>query len=279
MIAAILAPALALGTPLGDPEPIVIGENYTVEAVEAERAVNVILPRDYATREDERFPVVFVLDGGRGQDLMLHVGIERWNRLWSRSREAIVVGIETKDRQRELLPPTATPAERERFPTAGEAAAFRDWLVDTIRPAIAARYRTDGTAILVGESAAGHFVSETWAMQPDAFDGYAAISPSLQWNGMALANAFPSGGEGAPPLYLSLADEGGDTEAGTARVLAKLSDAQPLCFSDRRDDLVHANTLHGLLPEALQYLLPTQADWLDEFGLTLRCDPRDSLAD
>jgi hypothetical protein len=26
------------------------------------------------------------------------------------------------------------------------------------------------------------------------------------------------------------------------------------------------------LPEALQYLLPTDADWLEEYGLTLRCE-------
>ena len=70
----------------------------------------------------------------------------------------------------------------------------------------------------------------------------------------------------------ALADEGGATESGIMRFLG--SAGGEVCFSDRRADLVHANTLHGLLPEALQYLLPTGADWLAEYGLTLRCDNR-----
>ena len=72
-----------------------------------------------------------------------------------------------------------------------------------------------------------------------------------------------------PPLFISLADEGGNTEEGVLRLV---EEAGPkLCFADRRTELAHANTLHGLLPEALQYLLPTEADWLEEYGLTLRC--------
>jgi hypothetical protein len=82
-------------------------------------------------------------------------------------------------------------------------------------------------------------------------------------------------GEGQrPPLYLSLADEGGATETGMERLLAALLQSQPYCFSDRRKELRHATALHGLLPEALQYLLPTKADWLEEYGMVLRCDRR-----
>lgn len=73
--------------------------------------------------------------------------------------------------------------------------------------------------------------------------------------------------EARPPLFLSLADEGGATEQGALR-LASGSDA---CFADCREILVHATTLHGQFPEALQYLLPTEANWLDEYGLTLDC--------
>jgi hypothetical protein len=77
-----------------------------------------------------------------------------------------------------------------------------------------------------------------------------------------------------PPLYLSLADEGGATETGMERLLGVLPKGQPYCFSDRRTQLRHATSLHGLLPEALQYLLPTEADWLEEFGMVLRCEKR-----
>lgn len=272
MIAAFAAFALASAQPAPEPQPLVIGESYTFEVLDAERAINVILPPDYEELPDESWPIIVQLDGGIDQDLFLGNGMEKWNRLWGRSRPAILVGIQTVDRQRELLPPTRVAGEQTQYPTAGESEAFRAWLADTGVPTIRARYRHDGSAILIGESAAGHFVVETWLEQPDLFTGYAAISPSMQWDAMGLAMGAPDAIEGRPPIYVSLADEGGETEQGMFELLRRFGQSQPFCFSDRRADLNHANSLHGLMPEALQYLLPTEADWLAEFGLVLRCE-------
>ena len=246
---------------------------------DAERKIHVVTPQGYDEGEDA-YPIVIMLDAGLKQDFFLTLGMERWNQLWQRSAPAIFVGVETVDRQRELLPPTATAGEQERYPTAGESEAFRSWLSSQILPMLRAQYRNDGRAFLIGESAAGHFVVETWVRTPDLFDGYAALSPSLQWNGQQLSRQFADRTETArPPLYISLADEGGETEEGITRLVRNAR--SDLCYSDRRSDLVHANTLHGLLPEALQYLLPTEADWLEEYGLTLRCetDEKEPVAD
>lgn len=270
----IAAAALAMApAPLPDPQPLTIGETVTVEALGAVRQVNIVLPIGYAEEPDKQWPVVYLLDGGVTQDLMMGAGLQRWNTIWGRSANAIIVGIETKDRQRELLPPTGNAAERTRWPTAGESAAFRAWIAGTVKPLIEARYRHDGTAFLVGESAAGHFVVETWVSTPGLFAGYAAISPSLQWDSEALSRRALGEGK-RPPLYLSLADEGGATETGMMRLLDSLPPSQPYCFSDRRKELRHATALHGLLPEALQYLLPTGVDYLDDYGFTLRCERR-----
>ena len=272
MIGLLAAAALA-AAPMPEPQPLTIGETVMVEALGAERSVNIILPPDYAAEPEKRWPVIYLLDGAVKQDLMMGAGLMRWGALWGRSQDAIIVGIETKDRQRELLPPTGDTAERKRWPSAGESAAFRAWIAGTVKPMIEARYRHDGTALLVGESAAGHFVVETWALAPGLFTGYAAISPSLQWDGEALSRRLP-GADPRPPLYLSLADEGGATESGMMRLLGVLPKDQRYCFSDRRKQLRHATSLHGLLPEALQYLIPTKADWLEEYGMILRCDRR-----
>lgn len=272
----ILLPLVALaGTARAEPtpQPLTIGETVTLEALGQSRAVNIVLPPDYGKDPEKRWPVVYQLDGAMKQDLMMGTGLMRWGALWGRSEDAIVVGIETKDRQRELLPATRDPAEAKRYPTAGESNAFRAWLAQTVKPLVESRYRTDGRAVLVGESAAGHFVVETWAATPGLFTGYAAISPSLQWDFEALSRK-PLGEGPRPPLYLSLADEGGATESGMLRLLAALPPVQPYCFSDRRAELHHATALHGLLPEALQYLMPTKADWLEEYGMVLRCERR-----
>lgn len=271
LVFAAAVPALVQPIAAAEPQPLTIGETMTLEVLEAERQINIVLPPDYGTDSDKRWPVIYQLDGALKQDLMMGVGLMRWGALWGRSQDAIVVGIEMRDRQRELLPPTADKAESKRWPTAGESAAFRAWIAETVKPLVEARYRTDGRAVLVGESAAGHFVVETWETDPQLFTGYAAISPSLQWDFEALSRR-PLGETKRPPLYLSLADEGGATETGMMRLLDSLSPKQPFCFSDRREELLHSNSLHGLLPEALQYLLPTGADWLDEYGFTLRCE-------
>ncbi|UAB76900.1 alpha/beta hydrolase [Erythrobacter sp. SCSIO 43205] len=278
MIAEIAALFLAAQS-APDFAPLVVGESAIVSVLDEEREINVVLPAGYADEPERQWPVVIMLDGGGQQDLMLGVGIHNWNRLWGRSKEAIWVGIETKDRQRELLPPTRDAAEQERYPTAGESAVFRDWLIDTILPLIAARYRGNGEVFLVGESAAGHFAVETWASGTDAFSGYAAISPSFQWDEQSLSHAISGQPANRAPLYVSLADEGGATEEGILRLVAALPDDQSWCFSDRREDLVHANSLHGLLPEALQFLMPTPADWLEEYGFVLRCEKRGLAAE
>ena len=260
-------------------EPLTIGTSYLVKTHDAERRIHVVTPQGYDEGEDA-YPIVIMLDAGLKQDFFLTLGMERWNQLWQRSAPAIFVGVETVDRQRELLPPTATAGEQERYPTAGESEAFRSWLSSQLLPMLRAQYRNDGRAFLIGESAAGHFVVETWVRTPDLFDGYAALSPSLQWNGQQLSRQFAERTETQrPPLYISLADEGGETEEGITRLVRNAR--SDMCYSDRRNDLVHANTLHGLLPEALQYLLPTEADWLEEYGLTLRCetDGKEPVAD
>ena len=273
LLALVAVAGVARAQPAAEPQPLTIGESVTLEVLGAERSVNIVLPPDYASAPDKRWPVIYQLDGAMTQDLMMGAGLMRWGALWGRSQDAIIVGIETRDRQRELLPPTGDTAERKRWPSAGESAMFRQWIADTVKPMIEARYRHDGTAFLVGESAAGHFVVETWAVTPGLFTGYAAISPSLQWDGEALSRK-PLGDQKRPPIYLSLADEGGATESGMLRLLGVLPHSQPYCFSDRRKELHHATSLHGLLPEALQYLLPTGADYLEEYGFTLRCEQR-----
>ena len=253
-----------------EPVPITVGVSHEAETHGAKRRINVLLPLDYE-ESDRTYPLIVLLDGGTQQDLFLQFGIYRWNQLWGRSREAIIVGIETVDRQRELLPATRNPEEKERYPNAGEADAFREWLAQEVLPMLRSFYRDNGEAMLIGESAAGHFVAETWVKTPQMFDGYAAFSPSLQWDEQSLSrSSVLAQSADRPPFYLSLADEGGATEEGALRFVAAAQDS--VCFADQRESHVrHANALHQTLPGAMQFLLPTPADWLEEYGLVVNC--------
>lgn len=268
----LFAASLAAASPgLAHPEPLTIGERHVLEAMDAVREVNVILPQGYADAPDARYPVVYFLDGGTSQDLMIQAGMLHWTSMWGRTSPAILVGIETKDRQRELLPPTTDAEALAAWPSAGESAAFRTYLRDDVMPLIAASYRTDGRDLLVGESAAGHFVVETLLREPEMFDGYAAISPSLWWEEQFLAREAEAKGAGEAPLFISIANEGETMDEGVRRIVAvRAESGHPACFADR-GDLTHGVAYHALLPSALQYLLPGAEPLPAEWGMVTGC--------
>ncbi|WP_265571567.1 alpha/beta hydrolase [Sphingomicrobium nitratireducens] len=270
MILAALA-ALTATSALADPLPLTIGEQHVVQAMDVEREINVVLPLSYGEDETRRYPVVYMLDGGVSQDLMMQVGVARWTQMWGRTEEFILVGIETKDRQRELLPPTSDQEALDVWPTAGESALFRAFIKDKVLPKVAGAYRTDGRDFLVGESAAGHFVVETLLASPALFDGYVAISPSLWWEEMLLARKAEADGAGTPPLFISIENEGETMDEGVRRVVAVREKAgAKTCFADR-PDLTHGIAYHALLPGALQFLLPGPEPLPEEWGMVTGC--------
>ena len=119
----------------------------------------------------------------------------------------------------------------------------------------------------------GDFVVETWLAQPDLFDGYAALSPSLQWNDSALAGAAPADdGTPRPRLFLSLADEGGAArgdgiarDTGCALLLRRLSCIACPPFEQPAP----------IAAAGPAYLLPTEADWLGG----VECEMREADAE
>ena len=64
----------------------------------------------------------------------------------------------------------------------GGSQAYRTFIRTELMPEVARRYRTTSESAIVGESLAGLFVVETLALEPDLFDTYIAIDPSLWWN-------------------------------------------------------------------------------------------------
>ncbi|MBA3545973.1 MAG: alpha/beta hydrolase [Nannocystis sp.] len=61
------------------------------------------------------------------------------------------------------------------------------FLREELMPQIHKSHRTTAEAAIVGESLGGLFALETFFVEPDLFDTYIAISPSLWWNSLALA--------------------------------------------------------------------------------------------
>lgn len=206
-----LCPVAALAQPAGG-TPIVIGQSYTLPSkiMAAPRVLNVWLPPGYAGGT-KRYPVLYVLDGGLAQDFEHIAALAQLGTVVDTIQPMIVVGIETIDRRAELAFPTTNAKDRESWPTAGHSEQFRRYIAGEVMPWVEANYRTSGERAIMGESLAGLFVVETLLKQPELFNRYIAISPSLWWDDLSLAKrAGPMIARvpGQRWLWLSLANEG-----------------------------------------------------------------------
>ncbi len=266
-------PGVAVAAPPA-PTPITIGQTHLVEYADDDlRQVNVYLPEGYAGGT-ERYPVLYVIDGGLSQDFLHIAGTSALNAIWGRSLPVIVVGIESRDRRAELIGSAGNAAQRKQYPTAGQSARFRAFLRDRVKPLVSANYRTDGDDGVIGESLAGLFIVETWLREPGLFHRYAAIDASLWWDDAALsksaANLLATNRSSAP-LYLTYSNEGQET-AQAAQSVARAG-AALVCLSPRTD-LTHATAYHMLSPQALQFLFPTVNKQDPEWGFEVPCSKR-----
>jgi predicted alpha/beta superfamily hydrolase len=171
--------------------PLAIGETYTLQskALAETRRINVYLPPGYAESADRRFPVLYMPDGGLAEDFLHMAGLVQVSVGNGTMRPFVLVGIENTERRRDLTGPTQNEEDKKIAPRVGGSATFRKFLRDELMPDVRKRYPTTDETAIVGESLAGLFVIETFLLEPDLFDSYIAIDPSLWWNSGALVKS------------------------------------------------------------------------------------------
>lgn len=172
------------------PAPLVIGQTFTMESklLKETRRINVYAPPPCEGDKAQACPVLYMPDGGMAEDFLHVAGLVQVSVGNATMRPFIVVGIENTERRRDLTGPTEAAEDRKIAVHVGGSAAFRSFIRDELKPLIRSRYRVTDESAIVGESLAGLFIIETFFLEPDLFDSYIAISPSLWWNQQALAN-------------------------------------------------------------------------------------------
>jgi predicted alpha/beta superfamily hydrolase len=258
----------------GKPIPFGISHDIASTALSEHRIVNVVLPASYGQDLKRRYPVLYLIDGGVEQDLIHVAGVARLGAIWGRSAEAIVVGVETKDRRKELTGPTKDPELLRRFPTAGSSAKFREFIRAEVKPLIERSYRTNERDVVMGESLAGLFVVETYLLEPSLFGAYGAVDPSLWWDGEALsisAAAKVGAGQRSRSLFLAVAKEQMEEASAYKRLVSSLRSAKIEPCLVPRPEQTHATIYQQLTPTVLQYLLPPTEPAPPEFGFTVSC--------
>lgn len=202
-----------------------IGEAFTIdsEALGEARRINVFVPTIYGAQIDAPMSVLYVLDGGTDEDFLHVVGLVQVSVSNGSMRPFMVVGIQNTHRRRDMTGPTTVAEDKAIAPVVGGSAAFRRFLADELVPAVKARWRTTDESALVGESLAGLFVVETFVLEPELFDAYIAMDPSLWWAGAALvasaAEKLPAHTLRGKAIYLASSNE-----PTLATLVARLAD-------------------------------------------------------
>lgn len=180
----VIAEGCTSSEPPANSDKIEIGRKRRIYStvLDEDREYWIYLPEDYddTTYAPYSYPVLYLLDGDRHFHSL--TGIQEFlsRGPYASLPEMIIVGVLNTDRTRDLTP--TRHHDSELFPGNGGGERFMEFIEKELMPATAADYRTNGYRILVGHSFGGLTALHTLLTQPDLFNAYVAIDPSVWWN-------------------------------------------------------------------------------------------------
>jgi predicted alpha/beta superfamily hydrolase len=181
-------------------EPMLIAEKFTLRSsiLGETRTFYVHLPDGYSNKANQ-YPVLYLLDGKSKMQKTVAVTDDLAN-FSRRIPQMVVIGIETNENRKADLS------------TFSSSLKFLSFITTELKPYIESQYKTNGENLLMGSSMGGEFVVRALFEQPEQFDGYFAISPSIYYSDFQLvdkANELAKSNKIMnKALYLSLANEG-----------------------------------------------------------------------
>jgi len=243
--------------------PLVIGETFTIQskALGETRRINVYRPQPWGLDPKTPLPVLYMPDGGIGEDFLHVAGLVQVLTGNGSMRPFLLVGIENTERRRDMTGPSNVAEDRKIAPRIGGSAAYRDFLRDELMPQVRQRYATTDERALIGESLAGLFVIETLLQEPALFNSYIALDPSLWWNHGALLSGagkqVPSVARSGARLFLASSGQP-ELAASSARLAALLQQASPATLVKYQPlpEETHATIYHPAALQGLRTLFP-----------------------
>jgi len=155
------------------------------KSLKEQRKIYVQLPEGYSPTKNQKYPVIYILDG----EVFLPT-VNNVHNFYSGGfiPEMVIVGISNdKNRMRDLT--TSKVAEMYGMPFEqenGEAANFNKFIETELIPFIENKYPVTNYRTLIGHSYGGLFTIYTLVNHPELFSNYIAIDPSLDWDDQKL---------------------------------------------------------------------------------------------
>ena len=231
--------------------PLTIGQTIELHSdiLNEKRILNIYLPYGYSPDSIKTYPVIYLLDGTINEDFLHIAGLVQFGSFsWiNLIPETIVVGISNIDRKRDYTFPTRVKKHRKEFPTAGGSENFINFLAKEIQPFIKSTYKTNGTRTLIGQSLGGLLATEILLKQPDLFDNYLIISPSLWWDKESLLKYNPKNYTSQKSIYIAVGKEGEIMEREAKALYTKLNSIKKentKLFFQFFEKQNHADVLH-----------------------------------
>ena len=191
------------------------------------RNITVYLPPGYAEHEELRYPVLYMQDGQNLFQPERAFAGTHW-RLAEAADEAIadrgaepaiIVGVDHAGVGRI---DEYTPTHDKRRKAGGRAAQYARFLIEELKPAIDAQFRTiaDRAHTAVGGSSLGGLVSLYLVLtRADVFGRAAVLSPSVWWDNRAILKVVDSFQGDRPRLWVDIGGREGREALSDARLL------------------------------------------------------------
>ena len=204
---------------------IAIGKSTTIhsEILNEDRILEIHLPKSYE-KSGKTYPVLYLLDSF--YNFSHAVGTVEYLYLNELIPEMIIVGIRNTRRNRDLTPdsPELSKRNRERMGLTAGADKFMAFLDKELIPHIEQTYKAASYKVIVGHSLGGLFNVYTFFKQPELFNAYLTISPSLWYPNELISKEFESifidSLEPNRTFYLTLANENSGNMRGNVLKLS-----------------------------------------------------------
>jgi uncharacterized protein len=187
----------------------VIGDKISFESkvLDERKTIVVIPPYNYKDRPGEKFPVVYVLDPGN--NLFATFGIVNYySDMLKIIPRMIIVGIVSNDREKDYL-----PAPSKDYPTGGGAGKFLRFINSELVPFIDSAYPSSSERCIIGHSAGGLFAVYALENQPELFNSFICIDPSLWYDDQSCVRQMPdflkNNKDIKKSIFISLSNEKG----------------------------------------------------------------------
>lgn len=199
-------------TKIVNKNPLVIGEKVEIksEILNENRVLNIYLPYGYSKDSIKEYPVIYLLDGSIDEDFIHVSGLVQFGSFsWiNMIPETIVVGISNIDRKRDFTFHTNNKKLKKEFPTTGKSEIFIEFIEKELQPFIDENYKTNAVKTLIGQSLGGLLATEILFKNPNLFDNYIIVSPSLWWDEESLLDYDPKKYQTKKSIYIAVGKEG-----------------------------------------------------------------------